>query len=213
MERELEQRIIERVIAGDREAAGELIRQHQRSVYAYLLRMSGRADVAEDIAQEAFVRVLTNIERFDFRYRFSTWLFTIARRLFLNHVQKMRPAYDSETVGQCAGGSGHDASARPTADDLRADRRDRIDAALQTLSADQREVIVLFHQFDWPISRIAEHLEMPEGTIKSHLHRGRRKLKEALLTERGAAESLDVMHGARVDVGVDVGVEGGGVPS
>ena len=199
MRREDERRIIERAIAGDRSAAGELVRLHQRSVYGYLLRMSGRPDVAEDIAQEAFVRVLANIERFDFRFRFSTWLFTIARRLFLNSVQKMKPAYDSDAIGRAPSVEGGETWTPASEDELRGVRRRSLDDAMAELSIEQREVLILFHQQDWPIALIAEHLDMPQGTVKSHLHRGRRRLK-ALLEER--PRELDRM---------DVGDEGIGV--
>ncbi|MEO1130910.1 MAG: sigma factor, partial [Planctomycetota bacterium] len=73
MERAEEVRTIELATAGDRAAAEKLIRAHQASLYAYILRLSGRPDVAEDVVQDAFVRVLTNLHRFDPRYRFSTW--------------------------------------------------------------------------------------------------------------------------------------------
>src|SRR5215470_10137955 len=99
MTRAEERALIERAIAGDRAAAEACVRAHQASLYAYMLRMSGRPDVAEDIVQDAFVRALTNLDRFDFRFRFSTWLFTIAKRLYVNACQKHKPAYDSEAVG------------------------------------------------------------------------------------------------------------------
>jgi RNA polymerase sigma-70 factor (ECF subfamily) len=199
MDRKEERRIIELAVAGDRSAAGDLIRAHQRSVYAYLLRMSGRPDVAEDIVQEAFVRVLTSLERFDFRFRFSTWLFTIARRLYLNHVQKMKPMYDSDTVGHAMGSGGEPVG--PTADnELRGVRRAAIDDALQELTTDQREVIVLFHQLDWPIALIAEHLGMPEGTVKSHLHRGRRRMREVLSGQPRVIAKMDLADANAVAV-------------
>jgi RNA polymerase sigma-70 factor (ECF subfamily) len=55
-----------------------------------------------------------------------------------------------------------------------------IDFALACLSEEQREIIVLFHQLDWPICQIAEYMDMPEGTVKSHLHRGRQRMRSAL---------------------------------
>ncbi|MEM0983936.1 MAG: RNA polymerase sigma factor [Planctomycetota bacterium] len=179
MTRDEERQLIERAIAGDRGAAAACIQAYERSLYAYLLRMSGKPDIAEDICQEAFVRVLTHIERFDFRYRFSTWLFTIAKRLYLNYAQKMKPAYDTETV---SGRRGKDAPpAEPVmAQERQTVRRSAIDEAMQQLSMEQREILVLFHQQDWPISLIAGHLDMPEGTVKSHLHRGRKKLRDLL---------------------------------
>lgn len=178
MERKTEVCLIERAAGGDREAAGQLIRAHQQSVYSYLLRMSGRPDVAEDIVQEAFVRVLSNLHRFDFRFRFSTWLFTIARRLYMNAMAKSRPAYDTDFVGSL--GASSNGWAPDTAmydDERRTVQRDALQSSLMELSAEQREVLVLFHQLDWPIALIAEHLGMPEGTVKSHLHRGRRRLR------------------------------------
>ena len=138
-------------------------------------------DEQEDVAQAAFVRVLTNLDRFDPRFRFSTWLFTIARRLFLNFREKRRPANGSETMGSWGSEAG-----RPEAGVSRAEMgvvaRDALQRALMVLSLEQREVMILFHQQDWPIWLIAEHLEMPEGTVKSHLHRGRRRLREVLAT-------------------------------
>src|SRR5438067_254871 len=62
LDQKREQKLIRQAAAGDREAAGDLIKLHQTSVYAYILRMSGRPEVAEDIVQEAFVRVLTNLD-------------------------------------------------------------------------------------------------------------------------------------------------------
>ena len=141
---------------------------------------AGRPDVAEDIVQEAFVRVLTNLDRFDFRYRFSTWLFTIARRLYLNACAKHRPAYDTDMVGGWKG-SGAEPDVPVVADEQQDVMRDTLQIALLGLSPEQREVVVLFHQLDWPIALIAQHLDMPEGTVKSHLHRSRQKLRKILV--------------------------------
>ncbi len=190
MERAVEHDLIRRAIAGERAAAGELIRAHQRSVYAYILRMSGKPELAEDVVQEAFVRVLANIHRFDFRFRFSTWLFTIARRLYMNAIAKSRPAYDTDFVGSM----GAPGAAMPEDRSLDTERtsvhKDAIQHALMELSDEQREIIVLFHQLDWPIALIASHLSMPEGTVKSHLHRGRRRLRLIFQQHKGLAEQF-----------------------
>jgi RNA polymerase sigma-70 factor (ECF subfamily) len=179
MTRAEEQRLIERAAAGDRAAAETFIRGHQASLYAYLLRMSGRPEMAEDIVQEAFVRVLTNLDRFDPRYRFSTWLFTIAKRVYMNVCQRHKPAYDSEVVGAWQG-AGESPDTPAVDDEVDGNVRDALQAALLALPAEQREVVVLFHQQDWPIWLIAQHMDMPEGTVKSHLHRGRKKMRRLL---------------------------------
>lgn len=189
MERHEERALIERAIAGEKQAAGDLIRAYQRSVYGYILRMSGRPDVAEDIVQEAFVRVLGNLHRFDFRFRFSTWLFTIARRLYMNAMAKNRPAYDTDFVGSMGNSKGESEQAVYT-DERQRVQHDAIQNALLSLSEEQREIIILFHQLDWPISLIATHLDMPEGTIKSHLHRGRKRLRVLFKDQSVLAQQL-----------------------
>ncbi|PCI10044.1 hypothetical protein COB72_04690 [bacterium] len=193
MDRAQERDLIERAIAGERQAAGDLIRAHQRSVYGYILRMSGRPDVAEDIVQEAFVRVLGNLHRFDFRFRFSTWLFTIARRLYMNAMAKNKPIYDTDFVGSMGRSQGRSNSSTESsvyADERQRVQHDALQEALLTLTNEQREIIILFHQLDWSISLIATHLDMPEGTIKSHLHRGRKRLRVMFKDKSRLAEQL-----------------------
>ncbi len=189
MTRAEERKLIRLAAAGDKDAAAAFIKCHQNSLYAYLLRMSGRPDMAEDVVQEAFVRVLTNLDRFDPKYRFSTWLFTIARRLYVNACQKHKPAYDTDMVGSWRGD--WDAPSKATHDaETATNARSAIDHALAKLSAEQREVIVLFHQLDWPIAVIAQHLGMPEGTVKSHLHRGRRKMRALFEADKTLSEQV-----------------------
>ncbi len=193
MDRNEERDLIERAIAGERQAAGDLIRAHQRSVYGYILRMSGRPEIAEDIVQEAFVRVLGNLHRFDFRFRFSTWLFTIARRLYMNAMAKNKPVYDTDFVGSMGGSQGRsntDTESPVFTDERQSVQHDALQQALLALTNEQREIIILFHQLDWPISLIASHLEMPEGTIKSHLHRGRKRLRVMFKDKSRLAEQL-----------------------
>lgn len=177
-----ERELIREAKAGDGAAVEALIRAHQEAVYAFVLRMSGQPHVAEDIVQEAFVRVLRNLDRFDPRFRFSTWLFTIARRLYVNAIQKHKPAYDTDTVNLRAGQGAqpHGISARhETMDNV----RELLDTALEELNEQQREIVLLFHQQHWQITEIAEHLDMPEGTVKSHLHRARKRMRAAIVAD------------------------------
>lgn len=174
-----ETRLIRRAQQGDGDAVEELIQEHQDALYAFMLRLSGRPDVAEDMVQEAFVRVITNIDRFDTRFRFSTWLFTIARRLYVNHIQKHRPASESGIVDVWEG-----TTERPedllVVEEKRDHLRRILDVAIGCLTPLQREIVTLFHQQHWSIEAVSSHLSMPEGTIKSHLHRARRRMQAAI---------------------------------
>lgn len=190
-----ERMLIERVVRGDKAAAETLIRAHQPSLFAYLLRMSRHREFAEDITQEAFVRALSHIHRYDSRFRFSTWLFTIAKRLFVNARQRLTPVFDTDVVG----GSG-DASPAGRSSGFSAAAASEsgpivsaaVAAAIDNLSEDQREVVVLFYQLSWPVEQIAEYLDQPEGTVKSHLHRARRKLRHALAACPQVAERFAI---------------------
>jgi RNA polymerase sigma-70 factor (ECF subfamily) len=174
-----ERAVIRKALAGDRDAAEALVKAHQGSLFAYMLRLTGRPDVAEDVVQEAFVRALTHLERYDPRFRFSTWLFTIAKRLHVNASQRLAPSYDTEAVSVLASqrGSGAEASSVVEAD---GHLREALAAALEQLTGDQRDAVVLFYQLDWSVEQIAEYLDQPEGTVKSHLHRARRRMRETL---------------------------------
>ena len=174
-----ERALIRKAKKGDGDAIAALIRAHQNALYAFMLRMTGKPDVAEDVVQEAFVRVLKNLDRFDTRFRFSTWLFTIAKRLYMNQLQKHCPSFESEIVEIWQGD--HRKPEVPVIDiEVMENARLAIDEALMTLSEQQREIVLLFHQQNWPIADIAEHLDMPEGTIKSHLHRARKRMKKTI---------------------------------
>lgn len=179
MNRSEEHTLIRRAASGDHAAAEALIRAHQASLYGYLLRMCARPDIAEDMVQDAFVRVLAHLDRFDPKFRFSTWLFTIGRRLLVNHLARLRPASDTDGMDRAAGG-GSGPDDRASRDETNSHLHDALQRALAALPEAQREVLILFHQLDWPISLIAQHMDMPEGTVKSHLHRGRRKLRVLL---------------------------------
>lgn len=185
-----ERGLIRRILSGDRAAAEELVRGHQPSLFAYMLRMTGRPDVAEDVVQEAMVRALTNLHRYDPRFRFSTWLFTIAKRLHVNACQRLAPSFDSDVVGAAASRT-HDAPMSLMGDSqMQSDRHDALQSALTSLSEEQRETVVLFYQLQWSVEAIGEYLDCPVGTVKSHLHRARKRMREVL--EQRACESTAV---------------------
>ncbi len=174
-----ERATIHRARKGDREAIAQLIRSYQRPLEAFLFRLCGQSDVAEDLAQEAFVRVIRSLDRFDDRFRFSTWLFTIGKRLLVNHQQKMRPLADSEVVEYRAGDH-----RTPASEVVEAERTERVTelvgVALNALVSPQREIVLLFHQQGWSVQQISTELSMPEGTVKSHLFRARKRMLEAI---------------------------------
>jgi len=194
-----ERALIRKARRGDPAAIERLVRTHQESLYGFLLRLSGKPHLAEDLVQEAFVRVLRNLDRFDDRYRFSTWLFTIARRLYVNQIQKLSPHFDSDTVG-FAPSEDRRPDAIAADGESRENLRGVLEVALGSLSLVQREIVLLFHQQEWPIEEISTHLAMPEGTVKSHLHRARRRMLEAIRANPSLhARAVETWNGIPAD--------------
>ena len=195
MDQQLELSTIRRAKSGDVAAFTELIEAHQQRLYRFLLRICGRPELAEDIVQDAFVRVLRNIERFDERYRFSTWLFTIGRRLLINSLQKNRPRSESDWIESCESGGGGTA-ADGTGREQRLATVEMLDEALDVLTPQQREVVVLYHHKDHSVHAISSLIGIPAGTVKSHLHRARRRMRDWISSNKQFLERVDEVLGA-----------------
>ena len=167
--------LIRRAKRGDATAIEALIRAHEQSLFRYMLKMTGNPDSARDISQDAFVRVLGSIGRFDEQFRFSTWLFTIAKRLWMNHCQKLKPVFDSEMVGDSQGDSVTPENQIITRFEDRMTKQ-AIAAGMASLSSRQHEIVRLFHGCGCSIQEISLRESLPVGTVKSHLFRARQKM-------------------------------------
>jgi RNA polymerase sigma-70 factor (ECF subfamily) len=177
-----------RVAAGDRAAAASLIERYERLVRSFLRKVTGRPDVADDLAQETFVRLLQHADRYDEQYPMRTWLLTIARRLSINFGRRMdQQVMSTEYEGRRA--ASDNPADMAAAADARQITRQRLDAALAQLSTAQREAMLLFHQQELSIEDVAQVMEIPVGTVKSHLHRARAALRKILAPQYEVIES------------------------
>ena len=170
-----------RIGRGDRDAAGALIDRYQWLVRAFLLRITGRHDLADDLAQETFLRVLRYADRYDPQYAMRTWLLTIARRLWINELRRGRGRGRNAMTPADSLASDRPGPAKLVeyADELDATRRTLADA-MATLTEPQQTALLLFHQQDLSLADAAEVMAIPIGTVKSHLHRGRAALRRIL---------------------------------
>lgn len=175
------------VADGDRDAAQALVLRYQALVRSFLLRITGRRDLADDLAQDTFVRMLRYAENYDEKYPMRTWLLTIARRLSINHARNNRtPAAGDLFDGINDSSDGPDVFVEQQ--DEAAHRKTMLNEAMLQLTVPQREAVTLFYQQDQSVQQIAEMMEIPEGTVKSHLHRARAALKNILGPKMGIAE-------------------------
>lgn len=175
--------LVVRTLAGERRAFGELVRRHQRAVFGIALRTTGDRQVAQDIAQETFLRAYRALGRFDVARPFSPWLYRIATNQSLKWVQRRRvptvPLAEHAEVGpQLA-----DPLAQPEDAIVARERYARLWAAVAALPPDFREAVLLRHAEGLTYRQIADRMDISLANAKSRLFRARRQLREVLAAE------------------------------
>jgi RNA polymerase sigma-70 factor (ECF subfamily) len=181
----LEADLLAKARGGNLFAFEEIVRRYQRRVYGVAFRIVRRHDVADDVAQEAFIRAHQALHSFDAARPFGPWICRIAANLAINHVRSPEareeelPAGHAETPAPDHGG--------PLSGVLEKEARAMLDAALERLPAEQRAVFVLRVVEELSYREIADALEISLGTVMSRLSRAREKLRAALLPYLGPA--------------------------
>lgn len=163
------------VAARDTRAFGELVKRHQGIVRNMLARMTGNRALADDLAQDAFIRAFEKIASFTGEGSFRGWLCRIAYREFLMSRRKRQAA--ERALARIK--AGDDGSQPVTVDWERGDAVD-IDRALKLLTEPERTCVVLCYACGMSHSEAAEATGMPLGTVKSHVFRGRDKMRTAM---------------------------------
>ncbi len=167
--------LVARVRAGDRRAADRLLERYLRACRAVALAVTGSEADADDACQDAFVAAMERIDDCNDPARFGGWLLRIvrnrARNLLRFHDVRRTDALDEQTAA---------GSASPAAELERDELREQLRAALSELSETHREVVLLHDLEGWKHVEIAERLDLPAGTVRSHLHHARRRLREIL---------------------------------
>ncbi len=175
--------LVENARRGDEQAFRLLVDRHRHRAYGLALRITRAPEEAEEAAQEAFVRAWLALGRFRGQASFGTWLHRIVARRALDHALARRRRESRQTDVEAAA-EVPAAVAEPGRDVILARRIERLTAQL---SAAQHAVVALFYREDLAVAEIAEMLEMPENTVKTHLRRARQALRKAWLREEGAA--------------------------
>jgi len=170
----------------DPDLLDRLIEQYQHRLLRYLIHLTGRRELAEDLFQETWIRVLERGHQYDAKYEFSTWLFSIARNLNIDYQRKKKPAsldglLDEENV------SLDPPDTRPSALDVTAqhEQAQQISAALVSIPPEYRETVVLRFQEGLALEEIARVTGAPLGTVKSRLYRGLNALMPQLKGVQG----------------------------
>lgn len=184
-----DQEVVERAREGVEAAYRELIRRYQRPVFSLIYRMVRDRELAEDLAQETFVKVLNAIDRYRPEFKFSSWVFKIANNSAIDHLRKKEldtlsleggpDATTPERLEATAlqiGDSGESPLEELEARELGS----AIETAIGRLRPEYRTCIILRHVEGRPYDEIAEILGLPLGTVKTYIHRARAELRELL---------------------------------
>jgi RNA polymerase sigma-70 factor, ECF subfamily len=174
---------------GRETAFRELIRRYERPVFSLIYRMVRDRELAEDLAQDTFIKVLNHIDRYRPEFKLSSWLFKIANNVAIDHLRRRQ----LDTISM--DGSPHAQSAdaiEATSFDVVVDQESALDElearemgaaierAIASLRPEYRSCIMLRHVEGRSYEEIAATLDLPLGTVKTYIHRARHELREAL---------------------------------
>lgn len=184
---------------GDVSAFAVLMQRHKAPVFNFVLRHVRSRSTAEDLLQDVFLRVVQNATEFKHEARFTTWVYTIARNLCIDHFRKAalrshdsldQPRSESKRpLSDTTEDSRFEANVERTA--LANEVRDRIVAAVEELPEDQREVFLLREVANLPFKEIASITDTPENTVKSRMRYALERLQAALQAYEDEAHALE----------------------
>ena len=180
--------LVAQALAGSQDAYRALVERHSRPVLTLIGRIVRDEGIAEELAQDAFVKAFGALRSFDPSYKFTNWLLRIAHNVAIDHLRRSKvpvvPIDDEETGRDMADVLADERA--PSAFDraVRVDFRQDLDAALATLRPEFRRLVVMRYLEDLSYEDIADVVGLPLGTVKSHLHRARAALAR-LLAEAG----------------------------
>jgi RNA polymerase sigma-70 factor (ECF subfamily) len=179
--------LVERCLSGDEAAWEALVRNHTRRVYGFCYRFTGKEAEAQDLTQEVFLRVFRSLKSYrSDEGAFATWLARLSRNLLIDHYRRTRQDRATDSIEEQLPMIEERAatSARPEGMLAGREASELLSAALQRLSPDLREAVILRDLQEMEYREIAEVLKVPEGTVKSRLNRGRAELARVLRRQK-----------------------------
>ncbi len=181
--------VVRRALGGTEAAYRELVRRYQRPVFSLLYRMVRDRELAEDLAQDTFVKVLNALDSYRTEYKFSSWVFKIANNTAIDHLRRraldtlsLEGARDATSADRAEATSIQvgDPSETPLEELEARELGTAIEAAIGRLRPEYRSCIVLRHVEGRSYEDVAEILGLPLGTVKTYIHRARAELRSSL---------------------------------
>lgn len=191
-----DEELVRQILGGDEARFEELVRRHQKPIVNFIYRMVGDFDLALDMSQEVFIRVHQALDRFDPKFKFTTWIYRIASNCTIDRLRRRQPqtisldapvpASDKVLKMQIASPNQNPAESLESREEMQ-----RLEAAIRALPPGYRRLIVLRHVNSLRYEQIASVTGLPLGTVKNRIFRARAILRRAI----GRPESHDRTHG------------------
>jgi len=181
--------LVERCLSGEEAAWEDLVKTHTRRVYAICYRFTGSNQEAQDLAQEVFLRVFRSLKSFRAgEGSFTVWLGKLTRNLLIDHYRRSKLDRATDSIEEALPVLEEKTAMSARADGLLAGREasEALQGALQKLSPELRETVILRDLEELEYREIAQVLNVPEGTVKSRLNRGRAELARILRRQKVA---------------------------
>lgn len=185
-----DKQLVEDALAGSTESFELLVRKYQDRLYNTLVHVTGSTHEAEEVAQDAMLQAYSKLDTFRGNSAFYTWLYRIAFNLSVSRNRKKRPRVSLDQIQANAGVDPLDSAETPDATIERTERAQQVHNALNQLSEEFRTILVLREMEDCDYETISEMLEIPIGTVRSRLHRGRTMLRDYLRESIGELGSI-----------------------
>jgi RNA polymerase sigma-70 factor (ECF subfamily) len=176
--------IVEKILRGQTDQFGVLLERYQRPIFNFIYRFYGNYDLAEDLTQETFLRCYQFLKSYDRKRKFSTWLYTVAKNLCIDHLKRHKSgreiSLDQSLPAVERKEAGRSPEASPQLKCIRNQEDARLLEALGELEPSRRMVLVLFYFQGLSYQEISEALSVPLSTVKIRIFRAKKALLEKI---------------------------------
>lgn len=183
---EEERQWIEEVLAGNKQAYAQIINKYKNQLYATILRMTKNPQDAQDLVQEAFIKVYHQLEKFEGKGTFSSWIYRVAINHCMDEFRKKRYKMQQLEISE-------DQVMNPNHPEvifLKKEKNRQLERLIGTLPEEERIIILLRYVNELSYSEISDLVEIPVSSVRNKLHRAKKKLRETIKRDGGDFHEL-----------------------
>ncbi|MCK6208067.1 RNA polymerase sigma factor [Bacillus infantis] len=177
---------IKQVLAGNKQAYGHIINKYKNPLYATILRMTKNPQDAQDLVQEAFIKIYNQLGKYDQKGAFSSWLYRVAVNHCMDEFRKKSSQIKQAEINEASAVN----TKHPEVILLKKEKNRQVEKLISTLPEDERIIILLRYANELPYEEIAETTGMPLSMVRNKLHRAKKKMRETVKKQGGYYNEL-----------------------